>query len=99
MVFIPLSFVILRAARVSAVSPDWEMKTTASLGSNMAFLYLYSLAYSTIQAIPASSSTMDFTASPTWKEEPQAMILRAEMDERISFVRPVEEKSILPSLI
>jgi len=52
----PLDFASFIAARVSAVSPDWEIAITTSFSVITGFLYLNSDAYSTSTGILANSS-------------------------------------------
>ena len=71
----PFSFTNLRAAKVSAVSPDWEITITKSSGYITGFLYLNSEAYSTKTGTSAISSKKYFASSPACQLVPQARII------------------------
>ena len=62
----PRSLQYLRAARVSAVSPDWEMKTHASSRNIGVFLSRKSEAKSAITASWVSSSSSCLEAIAEW---------------------------------
>ena len=71
-VFTPISFAYLSAARVSAVSPDWEMSMSTVFFATAGMRYLNSLAVSTLTGIRASFSMTYFPTIPACMAEPQA---------------------------
>ena len=71
----PLSFASLRAAIVSAVSPDWDMGMMTSSFSMMGSLYLNSDAYSTSVGIRVIFSKRYSPTKPACHEVPQPSII------------------------
>ena len=62
----PKSFANLKQAKVSAVSPDCEMVKNKVFGATTLFLYLNSLATSTLQGRPARPSNQYLATVPAW---------------------------------
>jgi hypothetical protein len=60
----PRSSANLKQASVSAVSPDCEMVTNSVFGATTLFLYLNSLATSTLQGSPARPSSQYLATVP-----------------------------------
>ena len=71
-IFAPLLLDSLRAANVSAVSPDWEIKITRVFSSINGSLYLNSDAISVITGIFANFSIATLPTSPAWNAVPHA---------------------------
>ena len=63
------------AAKVSAVSPDWDIAITISLEVIIGFLYLNSDAYSTSTGILVNSSITYSATNPACHEVPHAIII------------------------
>ena len=71
----PFSFANSKAAKVSAVSPDWDIAITMSFFVKIGFLYLNSEAYSTSTFILERSSIRYSPIKPECHEVPHAIII------------------------
>ena len=72
---LPICFAIRRAAKESAVSPDWLIMSTSVPSSKIGLRYLNSLATSTSTGILDKPSKIYFAVTPVWYAEPQATII------------------------
>ena len=93
----PMALAARRAAKLSAVSPDWEMTITRDPGPSSRFRYRNSLASSTRTGTSAMSSITYWAAMPTCQAEPQATISTLSTAESCSSETPTAERSIRPS--
>src|SRR3954467_10619037 len=74
----------VRAAMVSAVSPDCEIATVSDRRGRALSRYRYSLAISTLTGIRASDPSQWRATNPLWYEVPHATIVIASISRRIA---------------